>query len=250
VYAPGNVRLQTTVAAVEMGEADNLHVSFDDPEINVSGGIRVLGGNYRVFNNIFTITSGVVEFRDTGTGLVEPILDVRAETRITEYVASAEARERTIDIHVSGPVTALNLEFSSGDMPTDEIIALLSYGRFVDPQSGGLDVTDPSRDYLITEVVAQIESEISQLVTPLQNVSVRPGDEPGGAWQLNVRQTLLPQVSLAYTRELASTAGQEISVQYNLRGQLYLNAAVERRQEEGPPSDRYSLDLKMSFEYE
>jgi hypothetical protein len=249
VYAPGNVRLQTTVASIQMGEAENLHVSFDDPDLNVRGGIRVLGGRYRVFNNIFTITSGDVEFRDTGSGLVEPILDVYATTRVTDPLAPVEERQRTIDVRVTGPVSELQLEFTSGDLPTEEIISLLSVGRLRDPHSGEIAVTDPSRQYLFTEVVSQIESEISQLITPLQNVSVQPGADPGEAWELNVRQMLLPQVSLAYTRELTSTAGQELSVQYNLQGQLYLNAAVERRQEEGPHSDRYSLDLKMRFEY-
>ncbi|MBD3161521.1 MAG: hypothetical protein GF346_04855, partial [Candidatus Eisenbacteria bacterium] len=250
IFAPGNIRLQTAVASVDLGEAENLHVSFDDPRLNISGGIQVLGGRYRVFNNIFTIRSGSVEFRDTGRGVVEPILDVYAETQVRVWTADQqEAETETIEIHVTGPVTELNLDFASeSDRSTEEIIALLSIGRLRD-ETGGIGVTSSSRDYLLTEAVSQIESQISQLIGPLQNVTVLPGEEPGGAWQLNVRQTILPQVSLAYTRELASTAGQEVSVQYNLGGQLYLNAAVETRQEEGAPAERYSLDLKLRFEY-
>jgi hypothetical protein len=101
----------------------------------------------------------------------------------------------------------------------------------------------------MTEAISQIEAEIGQRFSALQNLSVRPG-EPGQEWELNVRQTILPQVSVAYTRELSSTADQEVSVHYNLRGKLYLNAGVQRRQLQiGPPVDRYLLDLKLRFEY-
>jgi hypothetical protein len=82
VNAPGNLRMSTAVASVELGEGEDLHVSFQDPTINVSGRIQVLGGRYRVFNNVFTISSGTIEFRDTGR-LPEPILDVYAQTQVT-----------------------------------------------------------------------------------------------------------------------------------------------------------------------
>lgn len=252
IFAPGNIRLQTSVASVEMGEAENLHVSLDDSEVNISGGIKVLSGRYRVFNNIFTITSGSVEFRDTGEGVIEPILDVYAETHVGMYADGAADRMERVTIHVTGPVNELYLDFSSeSDLASDEIITLLSIGRFRSKEGefGVSNVTDPSRQYLITEMVSQIESEITQLITPLQNVSVRPGDAADAPWIVNVRQMVLPQVSLAYTRELATTAEQEISVHYNLRGRLYLNAAVEQRMTEGALADRYSLDLKMRFEY-
>ncbi len=250
VRAPGDIRLSTAVATVEMGEGD-LHVSFVDPLINVSGGIEVLGGRYRVFNNIFNITSGTVEFRDMGRG-PEPILDVGAETRVTDAGAGGEAaQDITVELKVTGPLTALELEFNSTpDRTQDEIIELLSIGRLTDPSTGTLGVADPSRQYLFTELVSQVESQISQLIVPLQNVSVQPGVAPGEAWRLNVRQNVMSQVSVAYSRELETTADEEISLRYNLGGKLYLNAGLERRQTQaGSATDRYSLDLKLRFEY-
>jgi hypothetical protein len=98
-----------------------------------------------------------------------------------------------------------------------------------------------------------METQISQLVGPLQNVSVQPGSAPGEAWKVNVRQSVLPQISVGYTRELAQQAGQEVNLRYNLRGVLYLNADVQRpHQTVGTPAttDVYSLDLKLHFEYQ
>lgn len=250
VFAPGDVRIQTAVASVDLGQAENLHVSYADPAINVSGGIGVFGGRYRVFNNVFQITSGTVEFRDTGRQ-VEPILDVYAESSVTDYSSTTDAPEEVrVRIHAVGPVTDLRLEFSSTpERTTDEIISLLSIGRLRD-EGGSLANADPSRSYIMTEAVSQIEAQIGQRFSALQNLSVRPGDQPGVGWQVNVRQTVLPQVSVAYTRELSASADQEVSVHYNLRGQLYLNAGVQRRQlQGGAPIDRYLLDLKLRFEY-
>jgi hypothetical protein len=252
VRAPGDIRMSTAIASVDLGEGD-LHVSYIDPLINVSGGIKVLGGRYRIFNNVFTISSGTVEFRDLGRGL-EPILDIYADTQVPLPPNQDEAaQDLTVKIHLTGPVLDLKVEFSSEPVrPEDEIVSLLVMGQLKNPTTGSVGIVDPSRQYLFTELVAQIESQISQLVLPLGNVSVQPGLSPGAAWKINVRQTLLPQVSVAYSRELAQTAGEQYSLRYNLKGKLYLNAGLERRvldQVQGSLVDRYSLDLKLRFEY-
>lgn len=249
VQAPSNVRMSTAIASVDLGEGE-LHVSFIDPLLNVSGGIKVLGGRYRIFNNVFSITSGTVEFRDLGRGL-EPILDIYADTQVSSPAVEGEAAQETnIKIHVTGPILDLKVEFSSDPARTeDEIVSLLVMGQLTNPSTGAVGIVDPSRQYLFTELVAQIESQISQLVLPLGNVSLQPGMSPGSAWKLNVRQTLLPQVSVAYSRELAQAAGEEVSLRYNLRGKLYLNAGLQRKLDAGQITDRYSLDLKLRFEY-
>jgi hypothetical protein len=114
---------------------------------------------------------------------------------------------------------------------------------------------NPGGQYLFTEMVSQIESQISQLVSPLRNVSVEPGVRPGEAWKVNVRQTVpvLPQVSVGYSRDLVvgPSAGQDVNLRYNLGGVFYLNADVQHGQTPGTtvPTDRYSLDLKLRFEY-
>jgi autotransporter translocation and assembly factor TamB len=250
VNAPGNLRMSTAIASVELGEGEDIHVSFQDPLINVSGRIQVLGGRYRVFNNIFTITSGIVEFRDTGR-LPEPILDVYAETSVNDLTNSEVTPQQVlVKIHVTGPVLALNIEFSSEPVKSQtEIVELLSLGRLNDPTTGSFGARDPSRQYLFTEVVSQIESQLANRIAGLENIQLVPGSAPGEAWKVSVRRTLVPQVSVAYSRELAGTASQEVNVRYNLRGRLYLNADVERLMKQGTPTDRYSLDLRMRFEY-
>lgn len=255
VHAPGNLRLQTAIASIDLGEGD-LHVSFIDPEFNVSGGVTVLGGRYRVFNNVFNVTGGTVQFRDLGRQ-PEPILDITAQTEVDE--PGEPPTKVTITINVTGPLTKLDLAFSSSPSRSeDEIIALLSLGRFQNQQTGSIGVGtvgSPGGQYILTELVSQMESQITQLVSPLQNVSIQPGVAPNEPWKLNVRQNvLLPQISLGYSRDLvfAQSATQNVSLRYNLGGVFYLNADVQRGLSgvtQVTPTDRYSLDLKLRFEY-
>jgi hypothetical protein len=250
VNAPGNLRMSTAFASVELGEGEDIHVSFQDPLINVSGKVQVLGGRYRVFNNVFTITSGTVEFRDTGR-LPEPILDVYAETQVIDRSTAEEAvQDVLVRIHVTGPIAALSIDFSSEpERAQAEIVELLSLGRLSDPTTGTFGAKDPSRQYLFTEVVSQIESQLTNRIAGLESFQLVPGATPGEAWKLSVRRALIPQVSVAYSRELTGSADQEVNVRYNLRGRLYLNADMERFMASGTPTDRYSLDLRLRFEY-
>jgi hypothetical protein len=253
VSAPGDIRLQSAVAQVDLAQGD-LHVSFLDPDFNIGGGLSVLGGRYRVFNNNFSVREGgTVEFRDLGRGKPEPILDIYADTQVQESTLTTPT---TITVHASGPLSQLELTFSDPadpSRPQDDLIALISIGRFTDPQTGSLSVSgisNPGGQYLFTELVSQIETQITQMISPLQGVSVQPGTTPGEAWKLNVRQTVLPQISLGYSRELAQSAAQEMNLLYNLGGVLYLKADVQRpRQTQVNPTDVYSLNLKLHFEY-
>ncbi len=255
VHAPGNLRLQTAIASIDLGEG-NLHVSFVDPDFNVSGGVTVLGGRYRVFNNVFNVTGGTVEFSDVGRQ-PEPTLDITAQTEVNE--PGEPPTKVQITIHVTGPLSKLNLAFESQPSRSeDEIVSLLSLGRFQNQQTGTIGVGtlgNPGGQYLLTELASQMEAKITQLVSPLQNVSIQPGVAPNEPWKLNVRQNvLLPQISLGYSRDLvfAQSATQNVSLRYNLGGVFYLNADVQRGLSGLPqstPTDTYSLDLKLRFEY-
>jgi hypothetical protein len=80
-------------------------------------------------------------------------------------------------------------------------------------------------------VVSQIESQLTRLITPLQSIEISPGVGPGEAWKVSVRRTLLPQVQVAYSRELTGTADQEVNLRYNRRA-LYPNTDVRQMQME------------------
>jgi len=101
-----------------------------------------------------------VEFRDTGRG-PEPILDVEAQTQVLDFPTKELAQDIVVQIHVTGPLTDLQIAFTSEpERAPDEIVALLSIGRLKNPEAGSVrdvsDLADPSRRYLMTEVVAQI----------------------------------------------------------------------------------------------
>lgn len=247
VSAPGNLRISTPVAEVLLGEGEDLHVSFEDPLINISGRLTVLSGRYRVFNNVFEISSGTVEFRDRGLG-PEPVLDIQAQTQVPDPTDANQPE--TITVHAEGPVTNLTFEFSSSKNRSEpEIVELLSLGRFTDP-SGQSGVTSTSSQYVFTELVSQLETQMSRVFQPLRNLEVQTGFGPSEPWRINYRHTVMPQLALAYSVELSGETSEEIKLHYNLKGIFYLTAGLEREGEAGRALvDRYSLDLKMRFEY-
>ena len=54
----------------------------------------------------------------------------------------------------------------------------------------------------------------------------------------------------AIAQDLAASPDREVALRYRLSNLLFLNAAADlRKDEQGVPTDTYSLDLKVRFEY-
>jgi hypothetical protein len=250
VVAPGNFTVNQPQATVDLSEG-KLHVSFRWPYWNLGGSIQVLSGRYRIFNRSLNITSGTVEFQDTGLG-PNPYLDIQAET---EMAGQGDEPPISVVVAVKGYPAKLEMTvtLSSPDHPEyteAQLIELLSVGQLTSGSFGSFTRNDPTRQVLSSELMGQVER---QLVAQLPWIDrVQLDGQLGGTspMRINLRPIVQPQWSLNYSQDLAASPDREVAVRYRLSNLFFLNAAADRRRnEQGLPTDTYSLDLKLRFEY-
>jgi len=258
VIAPGNFQVNQPATTVDLGEGD-IAITFRWPYWNLSGDVQVLDGRYRIFNHAFRITSGTVEFEDTGRG-PKAILDVEAEITVPGVNTDEPVQ---VVIHVAGTPGTEDLQVSVSspnrpDYTQAQLIELLSVGQLgvgalASSQSrvGTFSRGDPTRQYLGTELLGQVERQLVSYLPMADRVQIL--GEIGGAEPLwiNLRPIVRPQWSVNYAQELSDDPGREVGVRYRLSNLLFLTGSFERRLTglEGVPRDNYSLDLKVRVEY-
>jgi autotransporter translocation and assembly factor TamB len=247
VDAPANIMVTQPTTQLMLGNG-RLFVSERDNWWNLSGGIDVQGGWYRVFNNQFTVQDGSLEFQDTGAG-IEVTVDLQAETQVTEAPSTEgdPVESVTVKVDVTGRADELQVTLSSEpELSREEIIELLSFGRIASRGSGTVAASEETRDYLISEIVARLENQLSEEIPWLNRVRVAPDMD-----QIIIQPILSPQFSLNYAQELSSAPAQEVTMHYRLSNILYLKAGVLREPIQGGHADEeYNLDLKFRIEYE
>lgn len=250
VVAPGNFRVNQPQATVDLGEGQ-LHISFRWPYWNLGGSIQVLSGRYRIFNRSLNITSGTVEFQDTGQG-PNPFLDIEAET---EMAGQGDEPSISVVVTVKGypAKQEMTVTLSSPSHPEyteAQLIELLSVGQLTSGSFGSFTANDPTRQALSSELMSQVERQLVGQLPWIDRVQL--DGQLGGTspMRINLRPIVQPQWSLIYSQDLAASPDREVAVRYRLSNLLFLNAAADRRRnEQGLPTDTYSLDLKVRFEY-
>jgi hypothetical protein len=250
VAAPGNFSVNQPQATVDLGEGQ-LHISFRWPYWNLGGSIQVLNGRYRIFNRSLNITSGTVEFQDTGQG-PNPYLDIQAETEMAGQGDEAPTR---VVVTVKGyPVKLeMTVTLSSPDHPEyteAQLIELLSVGQLTSGSFGSFSANDPTRQALSSELMGQVERQLLGQLPWIDRVQLEGQLGGTSPMRINLRPIVQPQWSLNYSQDLAASPDREVAVRYRLSDFLFLNAAADRRRnEQGLPTDTYTLDLKFRFEY-
>lgn len=249
VDAPGSIQVSQINAKAEVGEG-RLHLAFRWPYWNASGSLRVLGGTYRLLNNTFTVTEGTVEFRDTGQG---PDLSLAVEAETSVAVAGEEegpSETVTVTVTVNGKPEALEVSLSSEpQLSEEEIVELLSYGRFT--RTGRFEAASETQWILLNTMVDRIETSLIAQSPLFTRVGIAPGSSGDEPLRLTWRPVVTPSFQVNYAQELALDPEMDLSVNYRLSRVLYLRAGVARdRRAAGSFSDEYSLDLKCRFEYE
>jgi hypothetical protein len=248
--APGNFRVNQPQADVDLGEGD-LGISFRWPYWNLSGTMQVLGGRYRIFNRSLNVTSGTVEFQDTGLG-PDPLLDVQAETTV-----AGQGDEPPIPVLVTvkghPAKQELTVSLSSPGHPEyseAQLIELLSVGQLTSGRFGTFTREDPTRQALSSELMGQVERQLVRQLPWIDRVQLEGQLGGTSPMRINLRPIVQPQWSVIYSQDLATSPEREVAVRYRLSNLLFLNAAVDRRRnEQGLTSDSYLLDLKLRFEY-
>jgi len=249
VEVPGTIRLSQVNTKAEIGEG-SLHVGFRWPYWNLSGTLQVLGGTYRLLNNVFDIRSGTVEFRDTGAG-PDLTLDITAETRVTLVdQTDGVGEEVTVEVQVQGKPEELTVSLSSSPpLSEEEIVELLSVGRF--SRTGRFEAASETQWIVLNTMVDRIESSLlaqSPLFSRVGIVAGSSGEEP---LKVTLRPVVTPAFLVHYSQDLALDPERELSMNYRLSRGFYLRAGVARdRASSGAFSEEYSLDLRCRIEYE
>ena len=249
---PGHVRVQQSNAKVDLGEG-NLHVTYRAPFWNASGLLRILGGNYRLFSNNFTVREGTVDFRDTGTGpdVTVDIVGVTYAMPDTTGTGSEGIPETvTIEVRVQGAPEELQITLSSDPPYSPEDIAeLLSYGRL----AGAGNLTAQTQSVLFNEILGRAEGALLEQFPLSTTVALETG-ATGEVWppqRVSLQQVITSEITGEYSRQLAEEADWELFLQYRLSRLLYLRAGMTRDPDnDAGETDEYHLDLKCWFEYE
>ncbi len=248
--APGNFRVNQPMATVELGEGE-LHIAFRWPYWNLGGSVEVLSGRYRIFNRSLNITSGTIEFQDIGQG-PNPYFDIQAET---EMAGQGDEPPIQVVVTVKGypAKQELSVTLSSPDHPEyseAQLIELLSVGQLTSGSFGSFTRDDPTRQALSSELMGQVERQLVGQLPWIDRVQLEGQLLGSSPMRINLRPIVQPQWSLIYSQDLAASPDREVAVRYRLSNLFFLNAAVDRRNnEQGLPTDTYSLDLKLRFEY-
>ncbi len=252
ISVPGNIRVSQTNAKVHMGEGD-LKLAYRAPNWNISGGLNILSGNYRLFNNNFIIRDGTLDFRDSGTG-PDVTVAINGETFVVATSQGGTGEEGnvetiTIEVNVQGKPDNLQISLSSvPPLSPEEIVELLSYGRFINSEGNFAGATTTT-NMLFNTLVERVEQNLAEQFPLFAHVAFEPGVSGDGT-RVSVRPVITPAFTGNYSQELSLDPAWELSLYYRLSRMLYLRAGVARdRQGTANFDDEYSLDLKCRFEY-
>ncbi|MFH1144114.1 MAG: translocation/assembly module TamB domain-containing protein [Candidatus Eisenbacteria bacterium] len=249
VEASGNILVSQVNTKAELGEGQ-LHLAYRWPNWNASGSLTVIGGTYRLLNNVFTILDGTVEFRDTGAG-PDLTIDVDAETNVTVVGSDDTAGENVVvTVHVSGKPEELEVTLSSvPPLSEEEIVELLSVGRF--SRTGHFEAASETQWILMNTMVDRIESSLLEQSPLFSRVGIATGTSGEEPLRVTLRPIVTPAFLVNYSQDLALDPARELSMNYRLSRGFYLRAGIARdRESPGVFSEEYSLDLRYRIEYE
>lgn len=96
-----------------------LHITGTQTEPHITGDVRLLRGQFDFLDRLFVLSKGLLSL--DGSVPPNPYLDIVGETEIADALAG---------IHITGPAKNFRLMLSSVPaLPTDEILALILFGR-------------------------------------------------------------------------------------------------------------------------
>ena len=250
VDVPGNIHLSQVNTKADLSEG-RLRIVYRWPYWNMSGTLNVIGGTYRLLNNVFTVREGTVEFRDTGAG-PDVTMNIAAETS----VALAQDDDRgtsetiTVEVQLQGKPEELTVSLSSvPPLSEEEIVELLSIGRF--SRTGHFEAASETQWIVLNTMVDRIESSLLEQSALFSRVGIAAGQTGEEPLRLTLRPVITPQFLMHYSQELALDPEREVSMNYRLGRGLYLRAGLARdRATSGAFNEEYSLDLRYRIEYE
>ncbi|MEN8005600.1 MAG: translocation/assembly module TamB domain-containing protein [Candidatus Krumholzibacteriota bacterium] len=247
---------QPRVATIINRELE-LYMGGDLDLIRTEGGLYLRGsldvnsGRLIVFNNNFEVQRGRLDFsRELG---FDPRVDLDAETKYRlRSQHSSNSIIEVIGVHVSGPLSGPDIQFSSDRGYSREAIQrmLLGLEPHATPEgdSGRLANTSIAAGFNIIEREIARELDIFDTFEIDQIQRQRETGDTGLDPLIGVGKYIGSDLYLKYAQGIRQD-DRDFIVEYQINQHLLLQSEIRRRIDENQGESTYNLDLKYRFEY-
>jgi translocation and assembly module TamB len=214
VMTTPELQMQTAMAKLS-GDAD-LRVRGSAARPVVLGRIDILEGEVSFNGAKYRLERGDVLF--TNPARIEPILDLEASTRVSDY---------DVSIGVNGTADKLNVNYrSEPPLPSADIIALLALGRTREESaslqgSTGSSLSSAASNLILSEALNATVSSRVQRLFGVSRIKIDPQGLPSATNvvrgpQVTIEQQVASNVTLTYSTNVAVASQQIIQLEYNV----------------------------------
>src|SRR5438132_663351 len=208
------LQMQTALAKLT-GDAD-LHMRGNAARPVLLGRVDIIEGEVNFNGGKYRLERGDVSF--TNPVRIEPVLDLEASTRVSEY---------DITLGLNGPLDKLNVNYrSEPPLPSADLIALLALGRTRE-ESAALQNSSPSpftqepSNLILTQALNATVSNRVQRLFGVSRIKIDPqglGNETSinRGPQVTIEQQVSNKLTLTYSTNVSQATQQIIQVVYNV----------------------------------
>ena len=231
VMLPRNAWVVGPETAVEIQGTLLVNKSSNEPFV-LGGSAQTVRGHVTYRGRKFDLDRGRITF--SGADRNRPILDVLARHEVSDY---------TITLHVEGDSRRPELTFSSSpDLPEEDILSLLAFGKTIDRLSGSERTALSSQGAAIAgNIISGILEKRLGDTLGLDTLEVEVGDELGTG-SVRGGRYVTQDLFLSYERHLGGQSGNTVEVEYSLGPRVKLKGASDNK-------GQSSLDLFWHIEY-
>jgi hypothetical protein len=244
------------VATIQNRELE-LYMGGDLNLLRTQGGLRLRGtldvnaGRLIVFNNNFEVRRGRLDFsQELG---FDPRLDIDAETKYRlRSQHSSNSIIEVIGVHVTGPMSAPDIQFSSDRGYSREAIQrmLLGLEPYATPEGDSARLANTSIAAGLNVVEREIARELDMFDTfEIDQIQrQRETGDQGFDPLIGVGKYIGSDLYLKYAQGIRQD-DRDFIVEYQIGRHLLLQSEIRRRLDENQGASTYNLDLKYRFEY-
>ena len=231
VVLPRNAWVVGPETAVEIQGTLLVNKNSNEPFV-LGGSAQTVRGHVTYRGRKFDLERGRITF--SGADENKPILDVLARHEVSGY---------TITLHVEGDSRRPELTFSSSpELPEEDILSLLAFGKTIDRLSGSEQTALSSQGAAIAgNIISGILEKRLGDTLGLDSLEVEVGDELGSG-SVRGGRYVTQDLFLSYERQLGEQGGNTVEVEYSLGPRVKLKGASDDK-------GQSSLDLFWHIEY-
>ncbi len=216
IRASQDVWLRNDFGKIE-GEGE-LRVRGTTDRPSIAGRITAVeGGTIRFRNVEYRVLGGTMDFADPET--IDPIFDLQAETRVSEYQVTLNAEGTLGDFHYDLS--------SNPPLPEPDIVALLLTGRTLGslgPETGGLaeETITSYLSGLTGELTGKVKGRAGFDVLNIDPLQVNAQGDP--TTRITLGKQVTPDLFVAYSSDLGSTQGSVYQLDYALERDFHFTS--------------------------